>query len=50
MQVYKCCNCKEVFDKPEVTYESHGLDCPPYEKIYVCPHCGYDDFEEVKDD
>lgn len=49
MQVYKCTNCNEIFDKPKTTYESHGLNCPPYEKILVCPNCYCNDFYEVKD-
>ena len=43
--MYGCNNCGCEFNEHMAKYEPHGLDSPPYEKIYVCPHCGVDDFE-----
>lgn len=39
---YKCLDCGHVFDngEQEILYETHGLDCPPYERFSVCPVCG----------
>ena len=35
----RCCQCGAVFDEPQRIYETHGLDTPPYETLYVCPSC-----------
>ena len=43
-----CNNCGEVFDEPKIERETHGLDCPPYEAIAVCPHCEDTDICEAK--
>ena len=48
--MYRCEVCGCEFDDPKVAYETHGLDHPPYEKIYLCPSCGSEDYEEVEDD
>lgn len=48
--MYKCLNCGAVFEEPAVTYETHGLDRPPYEKVYVCPVCRDNYMEEVDDE
>lgn len=38
--MFICNECGEVFEEPKVFEETHGLDTPPYEKWYLCPHCG----------
>lgn len=38
--MYYCQDCKKKFEHFKKVYETHGLDCPPYEIFYVCPHCG----------
>ena len=48
--MYRCNHCEAVFEEPKVVYETHGLDYPPFEKVYVCPDCGIDDMEEVDED
>lgn len=47
--MYKCVDCGHKFDTPSVRYETHGLDCPPYEAWSTCPRCG-GDFEEYTPD
>ena len=47
--MYQCCNCDAIFEEPKVVYERHGLEYPPYEKLYVCPECGVNDLVEVDD-
>ena len=44
----KCKKCGCLFEEGEekVIIEKHGLDCPPYEEIRVCPECG-GDYEEA---
>jgi hypothetical protein len=39
--MFKCNNCEHIFESGEekIVYERHGLECPPYEKIAVCPIC-----------
>lgn len=44
---YKCCNCGNIFNEPNVYYERHGFSYGPGERIECCPDCGYDNFEEV---
>lgn len=34
-----CNECGELFEKPSVIKETHGLETPPYEEWFVCPHC-----------
>ena len=34
------------FGEVALLEETHGLDCPPYERIAVCPHCRSTDFVE----
>lgn len=48
--MYECYNCGCRFEEPKVTYETHGLEYPPFQKIYVCPECGVDDMGEVEED
>ncbi len=37
--MFICDNCLKVFEVCKVSYERHGLDTPPYEKILRCPFC-----------
>lgn len=36
-----CFECGETFHDDELKpyIETHGLDAPPYEEYYACPHC-----------
>lgn len=47
--MYRCKNCGNLFeDGEQATWEeSHGLDCPPYEKADGCPNC-HGEYEEVE--
>ena len=47
---YLCNNCGERFEEPKVAYERHGLDYPPFEKIFVCPYCGINDYDEDEEE
>jgi hypothetical protein len=44
-----CRDCGYIFGEDEVDYyeERHGLDYPPYEKVFCCPSC-QGDFEEAE--
>lgn len=46
---YKCLECGNIFEDGEQARweETHGLDCPPYEKWSGCPICK-GSFEETK--
>lgn len=46
--MYQCRDCGCEFETAGVEFERHGLDCPPYERILVCPVCRSTDFEEQK--
>jgi len=48
--VYKCCNCGEEFEEPEVIKEFHGFHDGMCEKFYVCPFCGDDEIEIIRED
>ena len=37
--MYICKKTRMLFDEPEIIYEKHGLECPPYEEWAVCPCC-----------
>lgn len=54
MSKYFCWNCKcEVpGDDLKAIEESRGefWGTPCYETVYVCPHCGSDDLEEVPEE
>lgn len=41
-----CKECGKFFDEVRNYEERHGLDCPPYESVAVCPYCNGDDFVE----
>ena len=43
-KAYRCNNCGKVFSTPQIYYETHNLDSPPYERVAVCPHCKSGDF------
>lgn len=47
--MYICNECKEVFEECEVVYESvpYGMGSA-YRKLYVCPYCGENDFDEAE--
>ena len=38
--MYICLDCNKVFEEPRQFTEDHGLDTPPYESYWGCPHCG----------
>lgn len=38
--MFYCLNCHKESEKLKKMVETHGLDEPPYEKIFVCPYCG----------
>lgn len=48
--MFKCNDCKEMFDTPEIRSENMGefWGTPAYERHGVCPICGSDDFDEMK--
>lgn len=37
--MYKCNNCKEIFDEPRVYTETHGFTDGLYETRSCCPYC-----------
>lgn len=38
--MFICLDCGEIFEKPKIFTETHGLGSPPYEELYGCPLCG----------
>ena len=46
---YRCLECGHIFEEGEQARweETHGLDCPPYEKMSGCPICK-GSYEETK--
>ena len=38
--MYICLDCDTTFSSPRQYTETHGLDFPPYEAYWGCPHCG----------
>ena len=38
--MFICLDCGEIFEKPKIFTENHGLGSPPYEELYGCPLCG----------
>lgn len=42
------CECGHIFEEPKVVHESRGefWGAPCWEKMYYCPHCGSDCFDE----
>ena len=45
--MYKC-ECGHIFEEPKVVHESRGefWGAPCWEKMYYCPNCGSDCFDE----
>jgi DNA-directed RNA polymerase subunit RPC12/RpoP len=39
VKLYRCLECGHEFEEPRKITETHGLDTPPYEILYVCPEC-----------
>lgn len=52
VMVYKCLECGHIFESGEQAewQETHGLDCPPYERWSGCPICkgGYEETEKCR--
>jgi len=48
--MYKCEECKFVFERPDVWKESRGefWGMPAFEEVTGCPNCNSGDFEEYK--
>ena len=46
--MYICKECKCEFENPAVIKEKHGLENPPFEKLYVCPRCKSTDYKLTK--
>lgn len=46
--MYICNNCGRTFNEPEIYFERHGPDSPPYEEFGMCPGCECGDFEEAE--
>ena len=46
------CECGAEFDEPEMVEESRGefWGVPCYERMFYCPVCGDDCFEEIKEE
>ena len=38
--MFICLDCGEIFEKPKIFTETHGLGSTPYEELYGCPLCG----------
>lgn len=45
--MYICEDCGNTFEHPKLIQETHGLECGPYEKWNVCPHCNSSAFVET---
>ena len=43
-KAYRCNSCGKVFSTPQIYYETHNLDSPPYEREAICPKCQSLDF------
>lgn len=49
--MYRCKDCRYIFDKPVNWFEARGLDVPPYEELKGCPQClGHDYVEAIQCD
>lgn len=50
--MYKCNECKELFDEPDSYRENVGefWGQPAYQTFYICPYCGSDDFDEYEEE
>ena len=38
--MFICLDCGEIFEKPKIFTETHGLGSHPYEELYGCALCG----------
>lgn len=48
--MYICTDCKELFEETKAVTDYVTDDPYPMgPTIYVCPHCGSDDYEEAKE-
>ena len=50
--MYRCENCREVFDEPNVFYSTVNLDGEngwDRESTMVCPYCGWEGVEKLDD-
>ena len=45
--MYKCHSCGLLFQEPDIFYETHGSEQPPYEAVNVCPSCHAQDYESA---
>lgn len=45
-----CLECGRLFDDEDIniSFESHGLDSPPYERIESCPYCNGNFIETMR--
>ena len=48
--MYKCDNCENYFDELKLSFETHNLRFPPFEKTAVCPTCESTNFHEIEED
>lgn len=49
--MFRCLECGVKFGETLELLEIHGLDMPPFEKRYVCPHCRGSSYQTlVKDE
>ncbi len=46
--MYYCKSCNKRFENPILKTETHRLNFPPFERLYLCPFCQATNFEEVK--
>lgn len=50
--MFKCYDCGEIFEESELAELKYHLadygNTPVYDTIYVCPHCGRDNYYEVR--
>lgn len=48
--MFRCNECGKEFEEPKVVPEYRGefWGSPAYEDEYYCPHCGSDDYEEIR--
>lgn len=44
--MYQCERCKQIFGNPKVIHHYSGMDGELDPPDYVCPLCGWDEYEE----
>ena len=50
--MYRCENCREVFDEPNVFYSTVNLDGENglyKEATICCPYCGWEGVEDIRE-